>query len=101
MIRVTMSTAPITMKKLKDILHLKYGQKLTHRQIAQSLSISPSAVSCYAARTATMGITTWPLDDMWDDVALKNTFLTTKTPLKNTAYRIGKPCKMSLKSVNT
>jgi transposase len=77
-----MSTVPITMKKLKDILRLKYGQKLTHRQIAKSLSISPSAVSRYAARAANMGITSWPLADKWDGFALKNTFLKTKAPLK-------------------
>tara|TARA_R110002124_G_C8941746_1_gene512743 strand:+ start:211 stop:1755 length:1545 start_codon:yes stop_codon:yes gene_type:complete len=77
-----MATVPITMKKLKDILRLKYGQKLTHRQIAQSLSISPSVVSRYAARAAKMGITDWPLDKSWDDTTLKNTFLKTKVPLK-------------------
>ena len=77
-----MSTVPITMKKLKDILRLKYGLKLTHRQIATSLSISPSVVSRYAARAAHMGITDWPLDDTWDDVTLKRTFLNTKAPLK-------------------
>ncbi len=77
-----MSTVPITMKKLKDILRLKYGQKLSHRQIAQSLSISASVISRYAARAATMGISSWPLDDKWDDATLKKTFLHTKAPLK-------------------
>ena len=80
--RVIMSTAPITMKKLKDILRLKYAQKLTHRQIAKSLSVSASVVSRYAARAAQMGISTWPLDDKWDDATLKRTFLHTKAPLK-------------------
>lgn len=77
-----MTTTPITMRKLKDILRLKYGQKLTHRQIASSLSISPSVVSRYASRAAKMGITNWPLEAHWDDVTLKNTFLNTKAPLK-------------------
>jgi transposase len=70
------------MKKLKDILRLKYGQKLPHRQIAQSLSISASVVSRYAARAATMGISSWPLDDKWDEATLRKTFLRTKAPLK-------------------
>lgn len=77
-----MSTVPITMKKLKDILRLKYGHKLTHRQIATSLSISPSVVSRYAARAAHMGITDWPLKPIWNDTTLKRTFLKTKAPLK-------------------
>ncbi len=80
--RVIMSTAPITMKKLKDILRLKYAQELTHRQIAKSLSVSASAVSRYVARAAKMGIKGWPLDDNWDDATLRKTFLHTKTPLK-------------------
>ncbi len=63
-----MSTVPITMKKLKDILRLKYGQKLTHWQIAKSLTISSSSVSSYAARAAKMGITSWPLEEKWDDI---------------------------------
>ncbi len=77
-----MPTAPISMRKLKDILRLKYGQKLTHRQIAKSLSISPSVVSRYACRAANMGITRWPLDDKWDDVTLNTAFSVTKAPLK-------------------
>ncbi|MCL4164131.1 UNVERIFIED_CONTAM: hypothetical protein GTU68_045791, partial [Idotea baltica] len=77
-----MATKPITMKKLKDILRLKYGQKLTHRQIATSLSISPSAVSRYACKAAQMGITQWPLTDEWDDATLRTTFLATQAPLK-------------------
>lgn len=77
-----MSTTPITMKKLKDILRLKYGYKLSHRQIATSLAISPSVVSRYAARAAHIGITSWPLDEKWDDTNLKRAFLQSKPPLK-------------------
>lgn len=43
-----MPTPSITMRKLKEILRLKYGAKLSHRQIARSLSISASVVSRYA-----------------------------------------------------
>jgi len=77
-----MPTTPISMKKLKDILRLKYGHKLTHRQIAKSLSISPSAVSRYAAKAAQVGISSWPLDEKWDDPSLKCAFLQSKPPLK-------------------
>ena len=51
-----MSTAPISMRKLKDILRLKYDCSLSHRQIAKSLSISPSVVSRYANRATQLGI---------------------------------------------
>lgn len=77
-----MPTAPISMRKLKEILRLKYGAQLTHRQIAKSLSISPSSVSTYANRAAQLGMTSWPLDDSWDDARLKREFLQTKVKLK-------------------
>jgi hypothetical protein len=38
-----MPMAPISMRKLKEILRLKHGCLLSHRKIAKSLSISASA----------------------------------------------------------
>ncbi len=72
-----MPTAPISMRKLKEILRLKYGCSMSHRQVAKSLSISPSVVSRYANRAAQMGITSWPLSEEWDDVTLHQKFLHT------------------------
>lgn len=80
-----MATAPISMRKLKEILRLKYSAKLTHRQIANSLSISPSSVSTYTNRAAQIGITQWPLSDDWDDTKLKQQFFKTRVKLKNFA----------------
>ena len=60
-----MPTAPISMRKLKEILRLKYGCKLSHRKIANSLSVSPSIVSRYATKSAELGVTFWPLDEQW------------------------------------
>ncbi|WP_111979360.1 IS21 family transposase [Algibacillus agarilyticus] len=77
-----MPTAPISMRKLKEILRLKYGSNLTHRQIAKSLSISPSSVSTYANRAAQLGLSQWPLEDKWDDVSLKHAFFNTKAKPK-------------------
>ncbi|WDE07712.1 IS21 family transposase [Thalassomonas viridans] len=81
-----MPTAPISMRKLKEILRLKYGAQLTHRQIAASLSISPSSISTYANRAAQLGITDWPLDGKWDDATLKQAFFQTK--VKNKQYAL-------------
>jgi transposase len=72
-----MSTAPISMRKLKDILRLKYDCSLSHRQIAKSLSISPSVVSRYTNRATQLGISQWPLADKWDDASLRREFLKT------------------------
>jgi hypothetical protein len=82
MMRITMPTAPISMRKLKEILRLKYGCKLSHRKIANSLSVSPSIVSRYAIKSAELGITSWPLDEQWDDHALQHAFFKTKPRLK-------------------
>lgn len=51
-----MPEVPISMRKLKEILRLKYGLGLSHRLIARSLVISPSVVSRYANRAAQPGI---------------------------------------------
>lgn len=77
-----MPTIPTSMRKLKEILRLKYQAKLTHRQIGASLSISPSSVSTYANRAAQLGLTQWPIPADWDDVRLKQAFFNTKAQPK-------------------
>ena len=73
-----MPMVPIFMRKLKKILRLKYGCAMGHRQIAKSLSISPSTVSTYANRAAQLGITHWPLEEKWSDAALSKVFVHTQ-----------------------
>ena len=74
--------APITMRKLREILRLKYGCSLSHRQIAKSLSVSASIVSNYSIRAAALGLTSWPLDEKWNDESLKKAFFKTKPRIK-------------------
>lgn len=73
-----MPAAPISMRKLKEILRLKYGCALSHRQIGKSLSTSASVVSRYANRAAQLGITHWPLAPEWDDAHLQQAFMQTR-----------------------
>lgn len=77
-----MPTAAISMRKLKEILRLKYGCALTHRQIAKSLSISPSSISLYANRAKQLGIVAWPLSEQWDDHSLSRAFFNTRVQPK-------------------
>ncbi len=77
-----MPMAPISMRKLKEILRLKYGCQLSHRQIANSLSVSSSIVSVYSTRAAALGIACWPLPEQWDDIALQRAFFKTKPMAK-------------------
>ncbi|MDQ5305898.1 winged helix-turn-helix transcriptional regulator, partial [Klebsiella pneumoniae] len=81
-----MSARPITVRKLKEILRLKYQAQLAHRQIALSLHISPSTVSYYLNRAAQLGILTWPLSESWDDVSLARAFLNTRA-VHNTQHK--------------
>jgi len=66
------------MRKLKSILQLKFEAKLSHRQIARSLSISPSVVSTYINRAAQLGVACWPLPADWHDIRLDREFLKTR-----------------------
>lgn len=77
-----MSNGALSMRKLKSILQLKFETKLSHRQIARSLSISPSVVSTYINRAAQLGVACWPLPADWDDVRLDRAFLKTQVILK-------------------
>jgi hypothetical protein len=73
-----MPAEPISMRKLKEILCLKYEAKLSHRKIGASLSISPGTVSTYINRAKLIGIEDWPLPTQWDDIKLNKHFLQTK-----------------------
>ncbi|MFT6834114.1 MAG: hypothetical protein ACJA0H_000140 [Francisellaceae bacterium] len=65
-----MPTEPISMRKLR------------YRQVAKGLSVSPSIVSHYACKSAELWITSWPLDDKWDDHSLQQALFKTKPRLK-------------------
>lgn len=73
-----MPTESISMRKLKEILRLKYQAKLSNRKIGKSLSISLETVFTYLTRAKLMAITTWPLPAEWTDTKLNQQFLQTK-----------------------
>jgi transposase len=54
------------MRKIKEVLRLKYELGLGQRQIARSCSIGLGTVNEYLARADTAGIK-WPLPDGWDE----------------------------------
>jgi len=49
----------LPMRKIKDLLRLKFQQRLSHRQIAASLGIAVSSVHEYLQRAAAAQVT-WP-----------------------------------------
>ena len=74
----TMPAEPISMRKLKEILRLKYESKLSNRKIGNSLSVSSATVSNYINRARLIGIKGWPLPPDWDDIKLSQHFWQTK-----------------------
>ena len=65
-----MPTERLSMRRLRDLLRLKYAQGLSSRAIASSLSISKGAVGAYLSRVRAAGLS-WPLPPELDDDALE------------------------------
>lgn len=58
------------MRKIKEVLRLKYTHELSERQIARSCGISRSTVAEYLMRTRAAGLG-WPLTGELDDAAIE------------------------------
>lgn len=58
------------MRKIQEVLRLRYGLGLGQRQIARSCSIAQATVHEYLKRAQAAGIT-WPLPEGWDDARLE------------------------------
>lgn len=58
------------MRKLREVLRLRFELKLSQRQIARSCSIGQCTVYDYLKRAHAAGIV-WPLPEGWDDARLE------------------------------
>jgi len=65
-----MAAPRLLMRRLRDILRLKYDAGLTHRAIAQACAVGLGTVSSVLARATAAGLA-WPLPDGLDDGALE------------------------------
>jgi transposase len=65
------------MRKIRELLRLKFDQRLSERKIAAALSISRSAVGECLQRAATAAVT-WPLPEGLDDAELERRLYPTK-----------------------
>lgn len=59
----------LLMRKLREILRLKWECRLTHREIARAAAVGTGTVSEYLKRAHAAGLS-WPLPDEWDDAVL-------------------------------
>lgn len=65
-----MPTERLSMRKIRDVLRLKFENGLSERVIARSLSLANGSVNSYLQRARVAGLS-WPLPDGLDDAALE------------------------------
>ena len=68
------------MRKIRELLRLKFEQRLSNRKIAVALSMSRSAVGECLHRAATTAVV-WPLPDEVDDAELERRLYSLKPKL--------------------
>ncbi len=65
-----MPTERLSMRKIRDVLRMKFDNGLSERAIARSLSLSAGGVNGYLQRARVAGLS-WPLPEGLDDTALE------------------------------
>jgi hypothetical protein len=61
-----MSQKGLSMRKIKEVLRLRYDLGLLQNEIARSCSIGQASVHRYLVRASAAGLS-WPLPEDWDD----------------------------------
>ena len=74
------------MRKLAEVLRLRFELKLSYQQIARSCSIALSSVHKYLTHAQVAGIG-WPLPDGWNDDKLKAALFPPKAAIVEPAQR--------------
>jgi DNA-binding CsgD family transcriptional regulator len=77
---VAMPKRRLSMRKIEEVLRLKWGHKLSNRQIAKSCFISHSTVREYLDRARLAGLS-WPLDPTLDHATLESRLFPEKPSL--------------------
>jgi transposase len=69
----------IAMRKIRDVLRLSFGERLSRRQISASLGIPLSTLADCLGRAKLAGLS-WPLPDEFDDAALERALFPPTAP---------------------
>jgi len=80
-----MTKERLTMKKIKEILRLKYEAKLSNRVIAGACQVSNSTVGEYLKRAEAAGIH-WPLGELGEDELYQKLFPEKQTAASERKY---------------
>ena len=65
-----MPTGRLNMRRIRDVLRLKFGHGVSERQIAASLGLGEGSVGGYVRRAQPAGVV-WPLPNVLDDDGLE------------------------------
>ena len=65
-----MATTRLPMRRLRELLRLRFEAGLSHRAIAQACTVGLGTVTSYLQRAAAAGLA-WPLPETLDDAALE------------------------------
>ena len=74
-----MPTERLSMRRIRDLLRLKYARGLSERAIALSLGLGKGTVGSYLARARQAGLS-WPLPAELDDDSLELLLFPSPTP---------------------
>ena len=74
----------LLVRKIREILRLRYEQGLSHREVAEACVIGPSSVSRYLQRASRHGLR-WPLPADLDDAGLEARLFRRPAPAPNRA----------------
>lgn len=85
-----MAKKRLLMRKLREILRLKYEAKLSHRVIGRACGIGAGTVSMYVQRAKRQGLS-WPLPDALDDETLESKLF--REPFHERVVRAAPDCE--------
>lgn len=77
----------MTMRKIKEVLRLKWACGLSHRQISKATGVSVGAVSQYAAMAKAAGLD-WSQADGLDEAELERRLFGAQKPAGSQAGRV-------------
>lgn len=79
-----MAKERLSMRKIREVLRLKYECKLGIREIGRSINVAHSTVSDYVRRAEKRGINSWPMDPALNNKELEELLFPEESSFKST-----------------
>src|ERR1700745_1680275 len=78
--RHSVPTRRLSMRRIKEVLRLRFELGLGQREIARACAISQGAVHNYLKKVAAAGIS-WPLPEGWDEKRVEQALFGEQSPV--------------------